>query len=85
MPRSDGALSVSPGSVSNWRARFAEDGVARLGEVRKGRGSKASIPQETIEKIPDLTQNYRPEGETHWSCRTMADAVGVSKDTVQRV
>ena len=79
------ALSVSPGSVSNWRARFAEDGVARLGEVRKGRGRKASIPQETIEKILDLTQNYRPEGETHWSCRTMADAVGVSKDTVQRV
>ncbi|UZG60459.1 IS630 family transposase [Rhodococcus opacus] len=79
------ALSVSPGSVSNWRARFVEDGVARLGEVRQGRGRKASIPQETIEKIVDLTQNYRPEGETPWSCRTMADAVGVSKDTVQRV
>ncbi|TCN51615.1 winged helix-turn helix protein [Rhodococcus sp. SMB37] len=51
------ALSVSPGSVSNWRARFTEDGVARLGEVRKGRGRKASIPQETIERILDLTQN----------------------------
>ncbi|MFD9667860.1 transposase, partial [Rhodococcus sp. NPDC059968] len=25
------ALSVSPGSVANWRARFAEDGMARLG------------------------------------------------------
>ncbi|CAG7641383.1 IS630 family transposase ISRjo2 [Rhodococcus opacus] len=25
------ALSVSPGSVSNWRARFAEDGVAPVG------------------------------------------------------
>nr|WP_271211687.1 IS630 family transposase [Rhodococcus wratislaviensis]GLK37846.1 IS630 family transposase [Rhodococcus wratislaviensis] len=79
------ALSVSPGSVSNWRARFVEDGVARLGDVRKGRGRKASIPQETIEKIVDLTQNYRPEAETPWSCRTMAEAVGVSKDTVQRV
>lgn len=79
------ALSVSPGSVSNWRARFVEDGVARLGDVRKGRGRKASIPQETIEKIIDLTQNQRPEGETQWSCRTMAEAVGVSKDTVQRV
>ncbi|MFD9667661.1 transposase, partial [Rhodococcus sp. NPDC059968] len=44
------ALSVSPGSVANWRARFAEDGMARLGEVRKGRGRKPSIPQETIEK-----------------------------------
>src|SRR5680860_401018 len=29
------ALPVSPGSVANWRARLAEDGVARLGQVRK--------------------------------------------------
>ncbi|MFD7007426.1 IS630 family transposase, partial [Rhodococcus jostii] len=79
------ALSVSPGSVANWRVRFAEDGMARLGEVRKGRGRKPSIPQEKIEEIVDLTQNYRPKGETHWSCRTMAEYVGVSKDTVQRV
>ncbi len=79
------ALSVSPGSVANWRVRFAEDGMARLGEVRKGRGRKPSIPQEKIDEIVDLTQNYRPKGETHWSCRTMAEVVGVSKDTVQRV
>src|ERR1700751_5466377 len=79
------ALSVAPASVANWRARFAEDGLARLGQVRKGRGRKPSIPQEKIEEILDLTQNYRPRGQTHWSCRTMAEAVGVSKDTVQRV
>jgi Homeodomain-like domain/DDE superfamily endonuclease len=78
------ALSVSPASVANWRARFAEEGMARLGQVRAGRGRKPSIPQETIEEILDLTQNYRPLGQTHWSCRTMAEAVGVSKDTVQR-
>ena len=29
--------------------------------------------------------NYRPEGETHWSCRTMAEQVGVSNGTVQRI
>ena len=79
------ALSVSPASVANWRARFAEDGLAKLGQVRKGRGRKPSIPQDKIDEILDLTQNYRPQGQTHWSCRTMAEAVGVSKDTVQRV
>jgi hypothetical protein len=76
------ALSVSPASVANWRARFAEDGLARL---REGRGRKPSIPQEKIEEILDLTQNYRPQGQAHGSCRAMAEAVGVSKDTVQRV
>jgi transposase len=79
------ALSVSPASVANWRARFAEDGLTKLGQVRKGRGRKPSIPQGKIDEILELTQNYRPQGQTHWSCRTMAEAVGVSKDTVQRV
>jgi len=79
------AVSVSPGAVANWRRRFVTDGVARLGEVRKGRGRRPSIPAETIDRIVELTQEYRPQGETHWSCRSMAAAVGVSKDTVQRV
>jgi transposase len=79
------SLSVSPASVKSWRERFTEEGLAKLGQVRKGRGRKASIPQSKIDEILDLTQNYRPEGETHWSCRTMADAAGVSKSTVQLV
>ena len=32
-----------------------------------------------------LTKHDKPDGETHWSCRMMAEKVGVSKDTVQRV
>jgi transposase len=79
------SLSVSPASVKGWRDRFSEEGLAKLGQVRKGRGRKPSIPQAKIDEILDLTQNYRPKGETHWSCRTMAAAVGVSKSTVQLV
>ncbi len=70
------SLSVSPASVKSWRDRFAEEGLAKLGQVRKGRGRKPSIPQSKIDEIIDLTQNYRPKGETHWSCRTMAAAAG---------
>ena len=80
-----GSLSVSPASVKSWRNRFTEEGLAKLGQVRKGRGRKPSIPQSKIDEILDLTQNYRPKGETHWSCRTMAAAAGVSKSTVQLV
>ena len=79
------SLSVSPASVKSWRDRFTEEGLAKLGQVRKGRGRKASIPQSKIDEIVDLTQNYRPKGQTHWSCRTMAAAAGVSKSTVQLV
>ena len=79
------ALSVSPASVSGWRARFAEEGLIKFAQVREGRGRKKTIPQEKIDQIVDLTLNYRPAGETHWSCRTMAAATGVSKSTVQQV
>jgi transposase len=79
------SLSVSPASVKSWRDRFGVEGLATLGRVRKGRGRKPSIPQSTIDEIIDLTLNYRPQGHTHWSCRTMAAAAGVSKSTVQLV
>jgi Homeodomain-like domain len=79
------SLSVSPASVKSWRDRFAEEGLAKLGQIREGRGRKPSIPQSTIDEIVDLTQDHRPKGQTHWSCRTMAAAAGVSKSTVQLV
>jgi transposase len=78
-------LGVSPTSVVSWRGRFATDGLAKFAQVRKGRGRKPQIPQATIDQIVRLTQHSRPEGETHWSCRTMAMATGVSAATVQRV
>jgi transposase len=78
-------VGVSAATVQAWRARFAEDGVAKLGKVRAGRGRKPAIPQAKIDEIVDLTRNCTPEGETHWSCRSMAKKAGVSKDTVQRV
>jgi transposase len=78
-------VGVTPVTVRSWRARFEAQGLARFGRVAPGRGRKSTIPQEVIDQIVDLTQNSTPEGETHWSTRTMADRVGVSKDTVQRV
>ena len=78
-------LEVSPSSVAAWRDRFAEEGLAKIGAVRPGRGRKPQIPAQKIEEIVRLTQETKPEGETHWSCRSMARAAGVSPATVQRV
>src|SRR5262245_53442739 len=44
-------LSVSRATVANWRTRFAEDGLAKFGQVREGRGRTPSIPDATIEQI----------------------------------
>ena len=78
-------LGVSPASVSAWRNRFEEEGLAKIGQVRAGRGRKATIPAEKIDEIVKLTQSSKPPGQTHWSCRSMAEASDVSSATVQRL
>lgn len=76
---------TSPATVRSWRARFEEEGLAKLGKVRPGRGRKPVIPDTKIDEIVDLTRNSKPDGQTHWSVRTMAVKVGVSPAQVQRI
>ena len=64
-------VGVKPATVRAWRARFAEEGLAKLGKVRAGRGRKSTIPQEKIDEIVHLTRHSTPDGQTHWSCRTI--------------
>jgi transposase len=80
-----GTVGVQPSTVRAWRARFEAEGLAKLGEVRKGRGPKPSIPDETVEAIVAATLHSKPKGHTHWSTRTMAEEFGVSRSTVQRI
>src|SRR4029079_17597203 len=68
------ALSVSPASVSGWRARFTEEGLVKFAQVREGRGRKKTIPQDKIDEIVDLTLHYRPRGHTHSSRRRLRAA-----------
>ena len=76
---------VSRPTVLAWRAQFEKDGLVGFGEVAKGRGPKPSISDEKVAEIVDLTLHSKPEGQTHWSCRSMANKVGVSSASVQRI
>lgn len=78
-------VGVSAMTVRAWRDRFATEGLAKFGQVREGRGRKASIPAEKVEEVVRATLGDKPAGETHWSCRSMAKAQGVSPATVQRI
>ncbi len=78
-------VGVTAVTVRAWRTRFAVDGLAGLGKIRDGRGRKPSISEETVAEIVTLTTTTTPPGATHWSCRTMANRVGVSSATVQRI
>jgi transposase len=78
-------LGISRSTVILWRTRFADGGPAALTETAPGRGRKPSIGAEQIKAIVDATLQTTPPGATHWSCRTMARAQGVSPATVQRI
>jgi transposase len=79
------ALGVSRPTVILWRERFAEGGPAALAETKPGRGRKPTIATAKVKAIIEATTRTTPPGETHWSCRTMAKAQGVSPATVQRI
>ena len=78
-------LQVNFKTVALWRKRFCEEGPDGLWEVRVGRGRKPHYPAAKVKDIVNATLQSRPAGATHWSCRTMAKAQGVSKATVNRI
>jgi transposase len=79
------ALNVNRHTVSLWRQRVAEKGIGRVWEIAPGRGRKARIGSGKRDRIIRATLADRPSGQTHWSCRTMAEAQGVSKNTINRL
>ena len=78
-------LQINFKTVALWRARFRSEGTDCLWEVAAGRGRKPHYSDEKIKAIINATLQTRPAGATHWSCRTLAEQQGVSKDTINRV
>jgi len=78
-------LGTSKKTVSLWRNRFAEGRVAGIETDAPRPGRKRSISAQIIETILRKTTLEKPPGATHWSTRTLAKAVGVSRATVNRV
>jgi len=78
-------LGINFKTVALWRRRFLAEGPDCLWEVAAGRGRKASLSSKKIKNIVDATTQSKPSAATHWSCRTMAKAHGVSKATVNRI
>jgi transposase len=79
------SIEVNFKTVALWRQRFCREGPDCLWEVAAGRGRKPQIPAGRIEDIINATLQTRPPGATHWSCRTLAQAQGVSKATINRI
>ena len=77
-------LGTSRPTVLDWRARFAEGGVKALYEDRPRGKSFEPVARAKEAEIIVKTQKL-PASATHWSCRSMAKASGISKASVQRI
>jgi len=78
-------LAVSRPTVQLWRRRVGEQGIGAVWQIAEGRGRKPRYDQAQRAAIVEATLQSKPKGMTHWSCRLMAEAQGVSKSTVNRL
>jgi len=78
-------LNISRGAVARWRDRFAAAGIAgiRTDAPRGGRPPKQR--QDLVRRIIEMTTQQKPANATHWSTRTLAEALGTNHALVSRV
>jgi transposase len=79
-----GHLGVSKQMVCRWRGRFVADRVAALYDEPRP-GAPRTIVDEQVERVVIETLEKTPRGETHWSTRSMAKHVGLSRSTISRI
>ena len=79
------SLSMTPKKVSRWRKRFLRLGLAGLEKDAPRPGRTPQINPRMIKRVVDMTTRQKPAKATHWSTRTMAEAVGISEASVRRI
>src|SRR3954449_8726949 len=77
-------LGISRPPVTKWRNRFVEHRLDGLSdEPRPGR--PRVIGDEKVEEVIVKTLESTPKDATHWSTRSLAAEVGLSREAVGRI
>jgi transposase len=77
-------LRCTPQTVCKWRNRFVQQRLDGLLDAPRP-GAPRTIDDARVEKVIAMTLEQRPSNATHWSTRTMADAVGMSQTAISRI
>lgn len=82
-------VPLSAHAIGRWRKRFSESGIKGIEKnLLRGltrNGSKNASYAKLRRQIIDITTQEKPEGETHWSTRTLAAKLGINSMFVSRV
>jgi transposase len=79
------ATGMSKPCVWRWQKRFAEYGVDGLLRDKTRPPGRKPLAAATKAKLLAKTARETPPDATHWSVRTMAKAMGISRTSVQRI
>ena len=78
-------LGTSRPTVIDWRKRYEAEGIAGLYHDRPRGKAFSALPKDAEAAIVQKTLQEKPGAATHWSCRSMATASGVSSASIQRI
>lgn len=77
-------VGASRKTVSLWRRRFQEGGLAGI-EKEAPRGKASAKVDEAVVRLILKKSKERPVNAPHWTVRSLAKELGVSPSLVQRV
>ncbi len=77
-------LGVSEAMVGKWRRRFVEHRLDGLCDDPRP-GVPRTITDDQVEAVIVKTLEEKPNDATHWSTRSMAAEMGMSRTTVNRI
>jgi len=78
-------LHTEPNTVALWRMRFLDLRLHGLEQDAPRPGGPTTLPDSKIRAIVETTLQSKPPDATHWSTRSLARTLGVSRMTVHRV
>jgi transposase len=78
-------LGITRITVGRWRARFAASGLAGIEKDAPRGGRPPKARDDLVGKIVEMTTKRKPADATHWSTRTLAEALGTNRSMVSRV
>jgi transposase len=77
-------LGASAPTVLKWKKRFEQQGVEGLQGRHKGSKPRQATPAVQA-RVIRRAQQKPGDASTHWSCRKLAQDLGLSKSTVHRI
>jgi transposase len=78
-------LNIGRDTVATWRQRFSKYGLASIVKDAPRGGRKPTVRDDVTARIVEWTTQKKPANATHWSTRTLAKELDVSRSMVQRV